>query len=69
MKQNLAFALKWFERASEAGDAEAFYELGLMHEGGLGVPTDWGEARRMYQRALEAGYSAAAGKLKSRRQG
>lgn len=44
MKQNLTFALKWFQRASEAGDAQAFYELGLMHEGGLGVPTDTGRS-------------------------
>ncbi|MBL9135468.1 MAG: SEL1-like repeat protein [Verrucomicrobiales bacterium] len=56
MKQNLAFALKWFQRASEAGDAQAFYELGLMHEDGLGVPADKVEAQRMYRRAIKAGF-------------
>jgi hypothetical protein len=37
-------AAYWYRKAAEQGDANSQYSLGLMYEGGLGVPQDYAEA-------------------------
>lgn len=46
-------------RRAQAGEAEAQYTLGIVHDGGLGVPRDWAEAVKWYRRAAEQGYAPA----------
>ncbi len=45
----------WYYRANEQQDAEAQYMLGVMYDGGDGVPQDAAEAVRWYLRAAEQG--------------
>ena len=39
--QDYAEAMKWFRKAAEQGDADAQYNLGVMHAQGYGVPQDF----------------------------
>lgn len=48
-----------FRRAAEEGDDAATYNLGLLHEKGLGVKQDHREALRWFRRGAEAGYPPA----------
>ena len=42
-----------------AGHAEAEYNLGIMHDEGLGIPQDHAEAAKWYRKAAEQGYARA----------
>jgi antitoxin component YwqK of YwqJK toxin-antitoxin module len=52
-------AVKWFTIAAELGDALAQYNLGLIYEGGQGVPQDDEAAVKWYKLAAEQGDSGA----------
>jgi TPR repeat protein len=54
-------AIKWFTKASEQNDPEGHYNLGFMHEKGWGFSKSYGEAMKLYQKAVELeGNSEAA---------
>jgi len=48
----------WQDRA-EAGDAEAQYIVGEIHEKGLGIDPDYGQAAHWYLKAAEQGHTRA----------
>ncbi|WP_127144606.1 tetratricopeptide repeat protein [Pelagibacterium montanilacus] len=52
-------AATWFRRAGEAGDANGQYALGHLYYRGSGVPHDYGEALRLWQRAHAQGHEGA----------
>jgi len=52
-------------RRAQGGDAEAQFNLGMVHDGGMGVPRDWKEAVKWYRRAAEQGYAPAQNTLGS----
>lgn len=54
-RQDFEAARRAFRTAAEAGDARAQYNLGVMHERGLGVTADAGRAADWYVRAAEQG--------------
>ncbi len=45
--------------AAERGDAEAQFNLAVLHADGRGVSQDYGEAAKWYRRAAEQGHSYA----------
>jgi TPR repeat protein len=51
-------ARQWFERAAEAGDAEAMIQLGVLRVTQV-EPPDWTEAYSWFERAAEAGDARA----------
>ena len=53
--QNLALAVRWYQRAATKGFAQAQYRLGTLFERGLGVTKDLGRAKNWYTRAAEQG--------------
>jgi TPR repeat protein len=57
-----------YEKAAEAGDATAMYNLGALYENGIGVAPDNQQARRWYQRAADAGDKNALDRLKELQQ-
>jgi hypothetical protein len=50
-----AKALPPLQKAADAGDAVAMYDLGRLYEKGLGVAQDYAQARKWFQKAVEAG--------------
>jgi hypothetical protein len=52
-------ALAVWQAAADAGDAEAQYYVGSIHEKGLGTAPDPARAAEWYRRAAEQGYAAA----------
>jgi hypothetical protein len=50
-----ATALKEWEPLAEQGDASVQYNLGVMYEGGLGIPQDYANAVKWYTLAAEQG--------------
>lgn len=54
-----ATALREWRPLAEQGDANAEYNLGLMHRDGLGVPQDYGETVKWYRSAAEQGHTMA----------
>ncbi len=50
---------KTFRKAAERGDAEAQYNLALMHDRGIGVEENDTEAMKWYRKAAEQGYAKA----------
>jgi hypothetical protein len=61
-------ALPLLGKATNAGSAEAMYDLGVLHEFGRGVPQDYANARFWYQQAdyaNSAGAKAALRRLSS----
>jgi septal ring-binding cell division protein DamX len=60
IKRNDAEAAKWFERAAQAGSAQAQYNLGILYENGWGVEKDLAQARHWYQQAADQGRKDAA---------
>ena len=54
-----SFAERLLKKDAEAGNAEAQFELGLMHHEGQGVPQDYAEARRWYEKAAAQGHAEA----------
>ena len=57
--QDLAEALKWYERASIQGQPDAQYRLGLMHAAGEGVERNLPQAYIMLKMAAVNGQEAA----------
>ena len=53
--QNLALAVRWYQRAATKGFAQAQYRLGTLYERGLGVGKDLGRAKNWYTRAAGQG--------------
>jgi nucleoid DNA-binding protein len=56
-------AAKDFKILAEHGNAEAQLHLGLMYDGGQGVPRDYSEAVRWFRKAAEQGLAQAQLKL------
>ncbi|HZT37342.1 MAG TPA: tetratricopeptide repeat protein [Bryobacteraceae bacterium] len=54
-----ATALKEWRPIAEQGDMAAQFNLGLLYYDGLGVPQDFQEARRWFQRSADQGYDKA----------
>ncbi|MBR1221009.1 SEL1-like repeat protein [Bradyrhizobium sp. U87765 SZCCT0131] len=50
---NYEEAVKWYDRAADAGIVPAMFRLGTLYEKGLGLPKDVDAARRYYIRAAE----------------
>lgn len=48
---NFALAVKHYQVASDSGDAQATFNLGFMHEHGLGLPKDLHLAKRYYDQS------------------
>ena len=57
--QNLDEAVKWYDRAAQAGIVPAIFRLGTFYEKGLGVKKDVDIARRYYEQAAERGNAKA----------
>jgi uncharacterized caspase-like protein len=56
-------AVKFLQRASEAGSPEAQFELAKLYERGTGVPKDERRALSLYRQAAEADYADAINDL------
>ncbi|MDR0354850.1 MAG: sel1 repeat family protein [Deltaproteobacteria bacterium] len=63
VKQNFGTALQWFQKAADAGVAEAFVNLGNAYEVGLGTAPDIKKAVDNYQKAADMGQAQADFKL------
>lgn len=53
-------AMSELQAAADAGDAQAFYNLGVAHAEGKAVPQDWAKALDFYQKGAEGGSVLAA---------
>jgi TPR repeat protein len=58
-----ANAFLWVQKGVARGDAEAFFGVGTLYEGGLGRPIDFARAEENYQRAADLGSAKAAYQL------
>jgi TPR repeat protein len=61
--KDYANALPLLQRAAEAGNASAMYNLGVVYQNGWGVDKDYAQARQWYQKAAEAGNTDAMSSL------
>lgn len=52
-KEDYQNALKWFEKASDCGDADAMNTLGSMYGNGTGVEKNLAKAMQLFQQAAE----------------
>ncbi|AZN97826.1 peptidoglycan-binding protein [Mesorhizobium sp. M9A.F.Ca.ET.002.03.1.2] len=59
VKQDMAAAAKWYEKAAELGFAPAEYRIGNFYEKGIGVARDVKKAKTWYQLAAEQGNASA----------
>ncbi|MGI6850887.1 peptidoglycan-binding protein [Mesorhizobium sp. 1B3] len=59
VKDDMAAAAKWYERAAELGFAPAQYRIGNFYEKGLGVTRDIAKAKTWYQLAAAQGNASA----------
>jgi TPR repeat protein len=57
--QDYAWALYWYRKAAEQGDATAQGGLGAMYSSGQGVARDDAEAIRWFRKAAEQGDGTA----------
>lgn len=64
-KKDPELAVSWFRRAAELGDAAGEFCLGLVYQGGWGVPRDERFALQMLQSAASQGYPEAQHALAS----
>jgi TPR repeat protein len=55
VERDFGRARAWWERAFEAGEADAAYNLGILHRRGLGVPRSEVTAMQWWERAARAG--------------
>jgi TPR repeat protein len=62
---NFAEAVKWYQKAAEAGNSYAMSNLGVMYDDGTGVIKDLAQAVKWYQKAADAGNSLALANLGS----
>ncbi len=56
-------AARWLEKGATLGDARCAYNLGVLHEQGLGVPQDLRRAETLYRQAVSKGYVNAMNQL------
>ncbi|MER9891264.1 peptidoglycan-binding protein [Mesorhizobium sp. M0119] len=59
VKEDMAAAAKWYEKAAELGFAPAEYRIGNFYEKGIGVARDVKKAKTWYQLAAEQGNASA----------
>jgi localization factor PodJL len=59
VRQDMAAAAKWYEKAAELGFAPAEYRIGNFYEKGIGVARDVKKAKTWYQLAAEQGNASA----------
>jgi localization factor PodJL len=59
VKQDMAAAAKWYEKAAELGFAPAEYRIGNFYEKGIGVARDVKKSKTWYQLAAEQGNASA----------
>jgi localization factor PodJL len=59
VKEDLAQAVKWYQRAADAGVVPAEYRLANLYEKGAGVARDAAKAKRLYLKAAAAGNASA----------
>lgn len=59
VKEDLAEAAKWYQRAADAGVVPAEYRLANLYEKGSGVARDASKAKALYLKAAEAGNASA----------
>ncbi|OHV73276.1 peptidoglycan-binding protein [Ensifer sp. LCM 4579] len=59
VKEDLAEAAKWYQRAADAGVVPADYRLANLYEKGTGVERDAARAKVLYLKAAEAGNASA----------
>ena len=52
-------AAKWFRKSANQGFAEAQHKLGVLYDGGKGLPQDYSEAAKWYRKAADQGHAAA----------
>jgi hypothetical protein len=52
-----------YSQAADAGDVEAQFEMGVLHQYGRGVPQDFGKAVALYRKAAEQGHLGAQSNL------
>jgi uncharacterized protein len=58
-RADYATAQRLFRSLADQGDAVAQYRLGLMYQGGLGVPEDYASAAMWFRRAADQGLKTA----------
>ena len=63
VSQDYSKAMEWFQKAADAGNATAMFNIAMMYENGDGVPADQAAAREWYQKAADAGNEDAKAKL------
>ncbi|MER9649148.1 peptidoglycan-binding protein [Mesorhizobium sp. M0199] len=59
VKEDMAAAAKWYEKAADLGFAPAEYRIGNFYEKGIGVARDIKKAKTWYQLAAEQGNASA----------
>jgi TPR repeat protein len=65
-ERSAAEAVVWYRKAMERGNAAGAKALAALHRDGRRVAKDIGEARRLFQRAVELGSESAAAELARR---
>jgi TPR repeat protein len=58
-RRDYTTALKHWRPLAEAGNAPAQFNLGVMYDDGLGVPTDYAQAAKWYRLAADRGHAKA----------
>ena len=61
--QDYTEAFRWFRKAAEMGNTNAYSILGLMYQNGDGVAQNYAEAVKWYRMAAEQGYAKAQSNL------
>ncbi|WP_026613321.1 peptidoglycan-binding protein [Ensifer aridi] len=59
VEKDLAEAVKWYQRAADAGVVPAEYRLANLYEKGAGVARDAAKAKELYRKAAAAGNASA----------
>jgi len=54
---------KEVRKSAEEGDASAQYRLGLLYDGGVGVPQNYGQAKEWFEKAAKQGHVGAQADL------
>lgn len=63
--RDYATALRWLEPVANAGEAQAQFILGFMHQNGRGVPADAEKGAALLRQSAEQGYAYAQFSLAS----
>lgn len=64
MDRNIAYGVRWIEKAIEEDDPIAMYMMGELYEMGRGVPKNEKKAVEWFVKSYEEGYHKAAEKIK-----